>query len=122
MIFSGMSIKKTVALFLTLILELSAFPQQTILDRFQANTVDSQVYLSWTIKKGSTCNGIKITRSADSLNFVEIGRIDGVCGDASSAVNYSFIDATPLLNRKNFYRLDLGDVGPSEIISIDVIS
>jgi hypothetical protein len=101
---------------------LTAYSQQTILDRFQATVNNSQVYLSWTIKQGSTCNGISITRSVDSLTFVEIGDIEGICGDALVPVNYNFTDANPMFNRKNYYRLELGDVGPSNIISVAVIS
>ena len=103
-------------------LTLNAISQETILDRFQAKVNNGQVLLSWTIEQGSTCNGIAITRSSDSLNFTQIGDIEGICGSLSEPVNYSFADISPVANRKNYYRLELGDVGSSEIISIEVVA
>jgi hypothetical protein len=113
---------KTLLIIFILHLAFSASSQETILDRFQAKVNNRQVLLSWTIEQGSTCNGIAITRSSDSLNFTEIGDIEGVCGSISEPVNYSFTDINPITNRKNYYRLELGDVGSSKIISIEVIA
>ena len=113
---------KTTSLFILLVcFAITVLSQETILERFQANAKNGQVLLTWTIEQGSTCNGIRITRSADSLKFIEIGEIEGVCGSTFEPVNYSFTDTYPLANRRNFYRLELGDVGSSEIISIEAI-
>ena len=117
-----MRLKKTSLFILALLLTTVGLSQQSILDRFQARVHNGQVQLSWTIKKGSTCNGIGITRSIDSLTFIEIGHIEGICGDVSIPVNYSFSDINPIANRTNYYRLELGDVGTSDIISIQVIA
>jgi len=117
-----MKIKETFLLLLLFCTAFAATSQQTILDRFQANVRNGQVFLNWTIIQGSTCNGINIMRSIDSLNFFEIGDIEGVCGSLLEPVNYNFTDRKPFANRKNFYRLELGDVGSSKIITIEVIS
>jgi hypothetical protein len=96
--------------------------QSNILEKFTATQVNDKVVLSWIIEKGSTCNGIDIERADDSMNFITIGHIDGICGDERNSKPYSFVDESPLKNSINYYRLELGSVGPSKILSISVIS
>ena len=97
------------------------FGQVTILEKFQARLVNDEVILTWTIIQGSTCNGIDLTRSLDGINFIKIGQIDGICGSLSEAVPYTLLDKNPSISI-NYYRLELGGVGPSEIISIQVFN
>jgi hypothetical protein len=92
-----------------------------ILGSFSANDNNGEVYLSWSIVAGSTCNGISILRAGDGIDFKEIGNIAGVCGSSSSEVNYSFTDTNPLKNAVNYYRLELGFSNFSQIISIEII-
>lgn len=96
--------------------------QNTILDFFQATEIQEQVLLKWAISKGETCNGILITRSDDSLYFEAIGRIEGVCGSPEFQQAYSFVDENPLLNKKAYYRLELGLSDFSSIISVEIIA
>lgn len=91
----------------------------SILAEFTAVRNNTEIILNWVIEKGNTCNGIAITRSTDSLNFIEIGNIEGICGDEERAVSYLFTDENPVRNTRNFYRLELGSVGSSEIVGID---
>lgn len=100
---------------------LSAAQNQPELDVFSATENNGAVYLSWRILAGGTCNGTNVLRSTDSLNFTEIGRIFGVCGDLSEPVSYSFIDESPIPNKRNYYRLELGKGNFSETIYTDVI-
>jgi hypothetical protein len=93
-----------------------------ILDNFSAFEFEGNVYLSWTISRGSTCNGIDIERSDNNTNFSVIGDIPGVCGSADFAQSYDWIDRSPLLNATNYYRLELGLNGHSESVSVEVIS
>ena len=100
----------------------SSFSQPTaILDYFTAFEYKGSVYLNWMITSGSTCDGIKIYRSTDSLSFKEIGNIGGVCGSTSAPQPYSFTDENPDKNSINYYRLELGFNDFSEIISLEVI-
>ncbi len=94
---------------------------QTILDAFAVQESRGGVLVSWTIGKGQTCNGIDILRSTDSLNFNVIGDIEGVCGDSAIAVSYTFNDENPPRNKEIYYRLQLGVVETSEILSIRVL-
>lgn len=92
-----------------------------ILDRFTITENDGSVFLSWTISLGNTCQGTNILRSTDSINFSEIGRIAGVCGSTEQAESYTFEDASPIKNRHNYYRLELGLTGFSEVLAVEVV-
>lgn len=96
---------------------------QTILDDFALDLNQGKVLLAWTIKSGSVCNGIQIYRSTieDSLNFELIEDIQGVCGDLSSPVAYTFTDENPLQNQVNYYKLLLGGQEFSEVLGIEVL-
>ncbi len=112
---------RIVILFLCSWLATSATGQDSMLSNFKAELFNGNVLLSWTIKEGNTCNGTTIYRSTDSLNFVEIGDIQGVCGNLGIPTNYTFVDYQPEQNKKNYYRLDLGGIEISPIVSIEVI-
>lgn len=100
----------------------SVFSQQnTILGHFSASENNGNVFMSWQIIAGSTCNGIQIYRSTDSLHFVEIGDIPGICGNISAAQDYDFTDYQPEKNKINYYRLQLGNTGYSEIVAVEII-
>ena len=92
-----------------------------ILDNFNVFKNNGKVFLNWTIISGSTCNGIQIYRSTDGINFMQVGSIAGICGSSSTAVNYNFTDNNPEKNKINYYRLELGNNGSSEILSVKII-
>jgi hypothetical protein len=95
--------------------------QDAFLGDFKLAEIDGSVYIQWAIKAGNTCDGVRVYRSADNLFFEEIGRIEGVCGSPFSTVTYEFTDTTPLLNRNSFYRLELGNLGYSNVLNIVII-
>jgi len=80
-----------------------------------------QVHIQCIINTGNTCNGIKFQRSYDSLGFVEIGDIPGICGSISEPLIYKFIDERPIKNKRIYYRAELGGSGYTEIKSIEII-
>lgn len=99
-----------------------AFSQRNpVLDNFSLFNNNGKIFLSWTIASGSTCNGIQILRSVDGKQFYEIGNIAGVCGNSSSPSQYDFTDTTPVKNSINYYRLELGGSGSSQILSVEII-
>lgn len=110
---------------LLILLILSSFQytvaQTSILSFFSGSEINGTVYLSWQIVAGSTCNGIQIYRSTDNVSFVEIGDIPGICGDLTSPQDYDFTDFSPIKNSINYYRLELGNNGFSQVLSIEVI-
>ena len=107
--------------FIVCCLSFTAFSQVTILEKFSAEHISGKVFLSWTVKSGQTCNGIRIYRSDDSLSYTEIGDIQGVCGNLGYSVDYTFQDNDPIKNKINYYRLDLGGVELTYSIAVDVI-
>jgi hypothetical protein len=78
------------------------------------------IHVRWDIKGGSTCDGIRIQRASndDTLNFTQVGSIEGICGNANFAIPYEFIDENPVANATNHYRLELGAQGTSSFISL----
>lgn len=95
--------------------------QSTILDDFAIFQSNGKVYLNWVISSGSICNGTKIFRSIDSVQYVQIGSIVGDCGSISSSQAYNFIDSEPIKNTKNYYKLELGTTGFSKVLTIEII-
>lgn len=89
--------------------------------KFTVESINGKAYLNWTIDAGGTCNGIRILRSTDSLIFQEVGLLEGVCGSLSFPTNYTYTDESPLVNKMNYYKLDLGGNGFSQIVGIEVI-
>lgn len=92
--------------------------QEGITGDFRLTESDGKILLHWVIREGNTCDGVRVYRSADGSFFQEIGRIEGICGSPFSAVAYDFTDSLPLLNQLAYYRLELGNLGFSAILSI----
>lgn len=95
---------------------------QGIVENFAVSEIDGKVYLTWTITTGNTCDGTKIMRSSDNMNFEVIGEITGVCGSTETATNYDFIDEDPIADQMSYYKLELGGFGESYTRSIEVIN
>lgn len=94
---------------------------ESVIGNFIGSELNGKVLLTWTVKAGNTCNGIQVLRGTDSLNFVPIGSIEGICGSIQENVPYEFTDVSPEKNALNYYRLLLGGVGYSKIISVDIV-
>ena len=92
--------------------------QNPAVSNFSGVQYKDSVLLNFVMNKGYSCNGINIERSDDSLNFYLIGDIQGVCGSPDFEVPFQYTDKSPLQNADNFYRLDLGNLGNSEIIKV----
>lgn len=92
-----------------------------ILDSYNVLEISGKVYVDVTISGGNTCNGIEVQRSVDSLNFIEVGKVDGICGNSAKPVSYSFVDEYPIKNKKSYYRVLLGERGYTTVTSITII-
>lgn len=97
------------------------FAQHTILDRLNITESQGKVYINCVISEGNTCNGIVIYRSVDSLNFEVIGKIYGVCGSLNTPTGYYYTDETPVKNKTNYYKLELGGQGFTDVVSVLII-
>jgi len=110
---------KSLMVLIIISLAKNSYPQkQEILENFKVFETNGQVLLNWQIVQGSTCFGIGILQSTNQLDFTEIGHIPGVCGASNDPLGYQFIDSNPIKNQFNYYRLNLGGYGYSEILAI----
>ena len=108
---------------LTILIGFTSFAQnEAVVGYFNATELNGRVLLTWNIKQGNTCNGVKVEHSTDSLNFTEIGSIEGICGSNSTNVAYEFTHQSPTLNAVNYYRLLMGGIGYSWVISEKIIA
>lgn len=93
---------------------------EDVLDNFTATEFNGNLLLNWVITQGNTCNGIDILHSFDSINFTQIGDIEGICGSAEETIYYDFTHSAIEANTTHFYKLQLGGLGFSWIIKADV--
>lgn len=89
-----------------------------IVSEFSLSKKNGFVLLDWVIQLGYLCDGINIERSTDSVNFIEIGNIYGVCGSLNAPVKYQFIDTSIENSGKYHYRLNMFTLGYSPSKSI----
>jgi hypothetical protein len=85
--------------------------QDTIFRTFNLSQTDNRVLISFTIRGGVTCSGVKIERSDDGTKYSEVYEFAGVCGSLNTDESYAYTDTQPLINQTSWYRLDLGSLG-----------
>lgn len=93
-----------------------------LLERFAIQHDNGHVLLDWVTRPGTTCEGVDVFRSTDSLNFTRIHHIPGICGGPTTSIAYSYIDEHPVANYRNYYRLSFGNLGTSAIRSVEVVA
>ncbi len=79
---------------------------------FEATAKANTVVLDWKTATERNNDYIAVERSADGLNFMEIGRRDGA-GTTNQATAYTFTDPYPLAGI-NYYRLRQVDLDDTE--------
>ncbi len=112
--------KHWILLLICLIPIASIGQEHPFLSRFELREGNGWVSIEWTMIAGGTCDGTRIMRSTDSLNFEAVGMISGICGDIVDPVPYNFIDHTAPEMATLYYRLELGVNGYSSIKRIDL--
>ncbi len=111
-----------ISILIAMAIQSSVAQSHPILGKFRVSVTDGVVFLSWAIVAGSTCNGIQIYRSTDSITFTQIGAIPGICGSTTFSQPYDFTDNNPAKNKVNYYRLELGGYGFSQTLSVELIN
>ncbi len=110
-----------IAFFMLISVFSKAFAQnETVVLNLTATEFNGKVLLTWAVTQGNTCNGITVLHGVDSVNFSQIGTIEGICGSNAETINYQFTDVSPSVNETNYYRLSLGGIGYSYIVLVDV--
>ncbi|MBL7924952.1 MAG: hypothetical protein JNL88_12195 [Bacteroidia bacterium] len=78
---------------------------------FNVQQSDNKIILFFTVRGGIQCSGVRIQRSGDGILFEDVYEFPGVCGSPSSDESYLWHDPSPLRNRLNYYRLEVGSLG-----------
>ena len=104
--------------FLVLIGFTSLSQNEDVINHLTATEFNGKVLLTFAIKQGKKCNGVVIYHSVD---FTSIGSIEGICGSSQEQIEYNFTHLDPEKNEINYYRLSLGGIGFSWIVSAEVI-
>lgn len=86
---------------------------------FHGSAQREKVNLTWEMAKGSNCNGTVIQRSADGINFYDVGEIEGICGSPDANQTFNFTDESPIPFSRNYYRLLFGSSGYSTSIYVE---
>lgn len=89
------------------------------LKNFSATLYEKQVYLEWTTRIGFSCEDVVIEHTTDTLNFKSIYTWPGICGNQTREEQYLYI-LEDLGSGRNYFRLDLGLSGKSQVIFVDV--
>jgi len=105
---------------LVALIPLSAAAQQPhpILKSFEAYKQPNGILLRWVIFGGNQCQGTKVYRSEDGMNFDQINHIPGICGNFTEDETYNSFDTIPHKNTYNHYRLEMGFQGFTDIVTI----
>ncbi len=92
------------------------------LSSFSGEVIDNSIELNWSTANELNNDYMIVERSANGLDFIDVGRVDGK-GTTSEAQAYSFLDQAPL-NGLNYYRLRQVDIDGTEhqsnVIVIDM--
>jgi hypothetical protein len=101
-----------------LMLAASSAQQDELLVSFTGQQVETSIQLAFTVRAGITCFGTRVERSEDGLLFETIGIISGVCGSTTVEEQYIFDDTMPSPNKLNYYRVNFGNFGFTNYISV----
>jgi hypothetical protein len=64
-----------------------------------------QVFVTWIMNAGSTCNAPQVQHSLDGENFKTVYTYPGVCGGTSEEESYSWAHSKPKKYAINYYRI-----------------
>lgn len=107
-------------LFLFSVLSSSVVAQKphSILRSFSAVKQPNGVNLKWVIIGGRQCDGTRVFRADETLQFDLVEHIEGICGSQADDVTYSYFDNSPKSNSYNYYRLEMGLQGFTDTVNV----
>jgi hypothetical protein len=92
---------------------------QEMLSEFSIVQEGYKIRVFLTIEAGtSSCQGIDLERKVGNEDFNVIYSIPGICGGSEFAESYILFDELPKDGEKLSYRVNLGNVGRSEVLEI----
>ena len=107
-----------------LILSGYLFGQSARVLRFnaEASNNNKSVLVTWTMNAGSTCPSLSVEKSLNGKDFFEVYLYPSVCGSSDEALSYSWVDPSPSVYAKSFYRLNLDDIEFTVPVELDLQS
>ncbi len=93
---------------------------ESFLVSYNASTLGNKILVTWTTKSGFTCQDIHIELGSDTFNYTRVGTYYGICGDTSEK-GYTYIIESPIKNKLNYIRIELGNYGYTHYESTLVI-
>jgi hypothetical protein len=90
------------------------------LKRFNVETLNNKLLVTWTTKAGFTCQDVHIELSTDSIHWDRKATYFGICGDTTEK-DYRLVVDSPYTNAVNYVRLVLGEFGFSQVLQIRVV-
>ena len=110
--------RSTLFVFLFSVLASSVVAQKPhpILRSFSAVKQPNGVNLKWVIIGGRQCDGTRVFRADETLQFDLVEHIEGICGSQADDVTYSYFDNSPKSNSYNYYRLEMGLQGFTDTV------
>jgi len=88
------------------------------LESFEADVRGQSILLQWVTQKGFTCEDVIIEYSTDTFQWNEIHKIPGICGSEQERKEYSYIFNEAKAGKINYFRIDLGVFGYSEVLRV----
>ncbi len=114
---------KFVYLFLFLILSFSLLGQSSRIQSFQLERTEQlEVIVKWTMSPGSTCQALEVQRQFPNGEFSTVYTYPSVCGNATEAISYTWIDEQVNSYSKHHYRLKLDEAEFSKVLQVDLLS
>lgn len=87
--------------------------EHPFIESFTLTMQDGRVLVDWVMKGGTSCDGSEVERSLNGVDFVRVHRIEGICGDPSVPVAFSWADDDPVELSTMHYRIVFGSQGRS---------
>jgi hypothetical protein len=91
------------------------------LSRYALQIQEDYLIVSWTTSEDFTCADVKVEHSLDSSNFSTIYTYPGICGAIAKEVDYFFLYKEIIFNKVNYFRINLGVYGYSEVKFVHII-
>ncbi|MFT4522835.1 MAG: hypothetical protein ACI8ZN_001787 [Bacteroidia bacterium] len=105
-----------------LIINSSASAQvEEYLVRFDVQSSQNKVLITFTTSKGFTCEDVIIEHGTDTNSLTPIHTFLGICGARETEESYAFVFENPTLNATNFFRINLGVYGLSDAVSLRLL-
>lgn len=104
-------------------LHLAAFGQiDQYLSNYNVSEAKGNVLITWTTSAGFTCEDIQIFFGTDSNQLTSVYTYPGICGSENKEEHYTYLFRDVAYNQPNYFQIDLGSFGKSDILAITVIA